>query len=174
LSDDDLDRLWSDLADRQGVKAFQAMRTLFAHPQEAVELCRKRLPPVASPDPKMLARLLADLDSKNFAIRDKATEALAKLGPLAEPALRTELKENLPAEVRNRIRELLARLAKEKAQFRLPNPEQLLVLRVVELIERLPGLDAHRLLQTWSRGAPEALLTQEAKTALRRREQGFL
>lgn len=168
----ELDRLWSDLADRQGAKAYQAMRTLFGNPDEAVLVCRQRMPAVASPDPKILTRLFADLDSDDVATRQQASAALAKWGPLAEPAMRSKLKENIPIELQRRVQELVDRLTKEKQQLGLPGPDQLQVVRAVELVERLQTPPARQLLEEWARGAAGALLTRDAQGTTKRMQKG--
>ena len=53
-----------------------------------VEHIAKKIQPVERADPKLLARLIADLDSADFTTRDKATDALRELGPQATAVLR--------------------------------------------------------------------------------------
>jgi hypothetical protein len=47
-------------------------------------------------------------------------------------------------------------------------PELRRQVRAVEVLERVGGADARRVLEALARGAPEARLTQEAKAALAR------
>jgi hypothetical protein len=54
-----------------------------------------------------LARWVADLDSREFAVRQKATDELARAGKAAEPALRALLAEHPSAEARRRAEHLL-------------------------------------------------------------------
>ena len=62
---------------------------------------------------------IADLDSKTFAVRQKATEELEKLGELAVPALEDRLQNNPSLEVKQRLEKLLAKL-----QTGLPPPPE--------------------------------------------------
>jgi WD40 repeat protein len=92
-----LQQAWDDLA-TDARKAFTARWTLAAAPDQAVFLLREHLKPALAADPQRLRRLLADLDSEQFAVREKARRELAALGELAEPALRQALadKPSLP------------------------------------------------------------------------------
>jgi hypothetical protein len=108
--------------------------------------------------------LLEDLDSDNFARREKATRALREMGTAAEPALRKVYQARPSLEVRLRAGRLLEELARQV----LP-PEELRAVRAVEALEYCGNAGSRELLETLSRGAPEARLTQEAKAALGRR-----
>jgi len=72
-------------------------------------------PPAPKADAKLVAKLIAELDSEQFQVRDKATEELKKLGRGAEPALREVLKGKPSVEVKQRIDDLLSRLAPDGA-----------------------------------------------------------
>ncbi len=67
------------------------------------------------PDPKMVERLLTDLNSETFAVREKATQELTKLGDLAEPALRKTLQSNPAQRQSNGLR---------KSSNGLPDPSR--------------------------------------------------
>jgi hypothetical protein len=54
-----------------------------------------------------IARLLAELDDDDFAVREEASAELLRIGPPAEAALRKALAESPSAEVRRRARDLL-------------------------------------------------------------------
>jgi hypothetical protein len=53
--------------------------------------------------PSRIPKIVADLDSNDFAVREKATAELDKLGPVAEGALRKVLENKPTLEVRRRI-----------------------------------------------------------------------
>src|SRR5262249_36976529 len=105
-----LPALWGDLASPHAAKAYQARGLLAAHPADAVKLLRERLRPLAPPDAAHLGRLLADLDSDAFTTRQQATKELAKLGELAEPALRRLLARSPSLEAQKRAEQLLERM----------------------------------------------------------------
>jgi hypothetical protein len=54
-----------------------------------------------------IARLIAQLDDDDFAVREEATAELRRIGPPAEAALRRALAESPSAELRRRARDLL-------------------------------------------------------------------
>src|SRR5262249_49684370 len=81
----ELKSLWQSLMSTDAPQAYQAMRTLAAVSDQTVpflagRLLRKR------PDPRQVARLLAELDSGEFRVRSQATKELEKLGEAVEPA----------------------------------------------------------------------------------------
>jgi WD domain, G-beta repeat len=160
LSADQVGALWRDLAAHDAAKAFEAVQTLARAPAQAVPLVRERVPPVSA---AKLARLLQDLDSDTFAVRDRAMKELAQLGKFAEPSLRKALGDRPPLDVRRRMEELLDRLA-DPASI----PEHLRALRAVEVLEMIGSREARQVLRDLAGGAPEALLTRQAKAALAR------
>jgi hypothetical protein len=66
--------------------------------------------PAKAPDAAALARWIADLDSDTFAIRDRASQELEKMGFAAATALRAAKKSELGGLARRRIDQLLDRL----------------------------------------------------------------
>ncbi len=63
--------------------------------------------------PARLARLIAELDSNDFEVREAASGALRGLAETAEPALRLELNRARSLEARRRIQELLRALEED-------------------------------------------------------------
>jgi hypothetical protein len=61
---------------------------LVAAPGQAVPLPQEQLRPARAPDAQRLARLIADLDSEEFSVREKAARELEQLEALAGLALR--------------------------------------------------------------------------------------
>jgi WD40 repeat protein len=161
LRDGDLSRLWADLAGPDAPRGYRAVRTLSAAPDQAVPFLRERLRPV--PD-EPHARLIADLGSGKFAVREAAVKELARLGFRAEAELRRALREKSPLEVRRRAESLLALLDKQP----LP-PEQLRQTRAVQVLEQTGTAAARQVLATLAeQGAPDARLTRDAKASLER------
>jgi WD40 repeat protein len=159
----ELNWLWNTLHDPDVAKAHRAMGTLAASPEQATRLVKDRLPPVAAADPKRVAALIADLDNDAFAVREKATQALEKLGASAEGGLRRALAAKPSPEVTRRSKQLLDKL-EGTYRFR--------VLRGVEVLERIGTREAQRVLEAMAQGVPESRLTGEAKAALARLEKG--
>src|SRR5262245_29977415 len=107
------------------------METLLEAAEQAVPFLRERLGPARPVDPRRIARLIADLDSEECSVRERATEELARLGESAGPVLREACARTRSPEVRRRLEQLLERL--EAAA--LP-PESLRGIRSVEVLEQ--------------------------------------
>ncbi len=160
----ELEACWSDLAGDDAARAYRAVRRLAASPAGAAFL-RKRLPPAAPPDAERLGRLLADLNSDQFAVRDRAAKELEKLGEAAVPACRRLLAGDPPAEVRRRVTAFLERQSRERWE---PLPERLRAVRALEALEAAGTPEAREALKALAGGEPGAWLTREAAAALRR------
>ncbi len=154
---------WKDLASRDAALAFRARGLLASTPKNAIPLLSKHLHPAKSADPQRLRQLLTDLDSEQFAVRQKAQEELEKLGDLAEPALRKALEDKPTLEVLKRVQAIL-----ERQRSPVTKPEVLQALRGVAVLEDIGTPEARRLLNELAQGTPEARLTREAKAALER------
>jgi WD40 repeat protein len=157
-----LDSLWKDLAG-EGQKVYQAILTLNASPKQAVAMFSDRIRPAEGVDPKRIDQLITDLDSPKFEVREEATQELAKLGELAQPALQKVIDNQPGLEMRQRVEKLLERLVTGQA----PPPEVLRALRAVQVMKRLATPEARELLQRLARGAPGDKLTRQAEAALR-------
>jgi WD40 repeat protein len=157
-----LNSLWSNLGSTDATEAYQAILALTRTPTQAVGVVRERLRPDQEVDHHQVAHLLADLDSDRFAVRERATQELKRLGDLVEPALRHALTGKPSAEVRRRIGAVLQ-------EIDLPNsPGRLRALRAVELLEQIGTPAARQTLRELAQGAPAGRLAREAKTALER------
>jgi RNA polymerase sigma factor (sigma-70 family) len=153
-----LEALWADLAGDDGARAYRAVWSLAAAPRQSVPFLETRLRPVPRLDSQKVARLLADLDSDRFALRQQAAEELEKLESAAEPALRRALEGRRSLETRRRLERLLGRLETWP-------PERLRALRAVEALERAGTTEARRVLNALAEGASGAWLTREAEAA---------
>src|SRR5262249_22632415 len=111
-------------------------------------------------------RLLADLESDQFPVRNRASRELEALAELAEPELRAALAGKPSLELRGRLQKLL-----ETLEQRTPSGAQLHALRALEVLEYMRTEEAQQLLTALAKGAPEARFTQEAKAALARLAQ---
>jgi WD40 repeat protein len=158
LSAEGVQSAWAEL--RQETAA-DAIARLVRAPTTAVTFLGAHLSPVAEPDAAEVARLLTDLESNRFTIRDKATRRLQEFAELIEPALRKRLTAEAPLDVRRRVQELLDRLQRE-------SPEQMRLARAVEVLEHIGSAAACEVLQTLARGAAQARLTADARASLLR------
>jgi hypothetical protein len=156
-------REWQALADADAARAFAAMQSLVADPQRAVPILKERLLPAMDNDPA-LGPWLADLESNDFAIRQKATQELENAGDRAAPALRKVLAKAPNLETRQRLERLLQKLDAYPAS----DGEALRAVRAIEVLEYLGTREARAVLEGIANGSAEARRSQEAKAALRR------
>lgn len=153
--------LWADLTGADAGKAYRALWALSADPR-GVALLREKLPPAAVPEKARVAKLIADLDSDSFDVRQAATQALAELAELTAPALEESRKATSSAEQRTRLERLLTSLSDGTS------PAQLLRTRAVQAARLAGTAEARQVLREWARGAAAARLTREAQGALDR------
>jgi WD40 repeat protein len=155
----DLDALWADLAG-SARKAHRAIAILAAAPDQAVPFLKDRLQPVPV-DSKQIDKLLADLDGDSFAARETASRELSRLHYQAGPMLRQALAGKPSLEMRRRLQAILAGPKR-------PLPDDLRVLRAMEVLERIGTPEARRILETFAGGGKTVRETREAKAALQR------
>jgi hypothetical protein len=162
LSARELGNLWADLASDDAAKAYRALWLLAAAPRQSLPLLENGLRP-AQVDAAQLARLIGELNDEEFAVRERASAELQKMGDVAEAALRRAAANSDAVEVRRRAERLL-----EKLDAPDPSPTHLRELRGLEVLEHIGTPEAQRLLQTLAGGAKGALLTREAQASLDR------
>ncbi len=160
-----LEKLWNELAGEDAAKAYRAVLDLAAAPEQSVPLLRQRLAAAAAikVDSERIARLLTQLDSAEFELREKASQSLQELGILAEPALRRALRDKPSLEVRRRLEQIL-----DKLESGARPPDQLQILRAFEVLELIGSSEAEQVLRERSQGSPDSWLTHEAKASLAR------
>jgi RNA polymerase sigma factor (sigma-70 family) len=155
--------LWADLGSTDGVKAYRAVRTLEAVPGQAVAFLKTKLPPVRPADARQVERLIADLDSKQFARRKKALHELEQLGEPALPLLTKALEGKYSLDVIQRLEGVVGKL-----KNRGLSAEGMREGRALEVLEALGTADARQVLTGLARGAAGARLTAEARACLER------
>jgi RNA polymerase sigma factor (sigma-70 family) len=158
LTPEGLRSAWADLADLDATKAYQAIGTMAAAPEQAVAWLREHLRAVRPAEPRRLLRLLADLDKDEFVTRERASAELAKIGEAAGPELRKALAGKPSPEFRRRAEQLLQDI----------DGERLRTCRAVEVLEQIGRPDSEAVIAVMSEGMPQAQLTREAQVALQR------
>jgi hypothetical protein len=159
----DLNRAWTDLANNDAKAAFQAMGEMIGQPKDTVTLMAAKLKPVEQVDPALIEQMVKDLDSDNFTKRQKANKALEQLESQARPALEKIMANPPSAEARSRAKNLLERL-----DGPVGSPEDLRMIRAVEVLERIGTPEARDLLARLAKGAAGARLTTEASASVGR------
>lgn len=157
--------LWADLADANAAQAYRAIHRLTAAPADALVYLKPRLRPATDEPERRIKRLIVDLDSDSFTVRENAAKELRRLGARAEPACRKALASHPTLEMRRRLERLLEELARRPWR---PSVEELRQTRALEVLERIGTPEARAILQALARGAAGARQTREARTALHR------
>jgi WD40 repeat protein len=161
IGEQELAALWDNLGG-DARKAHAAVWALVGAPETAVAHINRRLRPAGGEDPERIRRRIAELDSKEFAVREAAFRELERIDLEAEAAMRQVLRGNPPLEVRRRIEALLGRMRT------VQSPEVLQKIRAVQVLEYVGSASAREALRELARGAAESRLTRDAKAALDR------
>jgi hypothetical protein len=106
------------------------------------------------------------LESDKFAVRQKATNDLKKMGAAAEPVLNLLLEGKPTLVLRLRVEPLLEAVAGAKL-----SPDRVRTVRALEVLERIGNNEARMVLETLAKGAPGAWLTRQAQGCVQRLEQ---
>jgi RNA polymerase sigma factor (sigma-70 family) len=156
--------LWEDLASMDAARADRAIWAFVTWPTDrSVPFLQQRLRPSTPPDRQQVDRLVANLDSEIFDVRERATRELEELDELAEPALRKGLQGHPGPDLRRRLEALL-----ETLDGPVISPARVRALRAVEVLEQIGTTQAIEVLAQLAHGAPQARLAQEAKGSLQR------
>jgi RNA polymerase sigma factor (sigma-70 family) len=162
LKGEKLIALWDDLAGGDAKKAYRAIQTLLGTPPQTIPFLKEHLHSAVPTDSKRVAQLVADLDSDQYDVREKASKGLGEIGDSTEPALRSVLAGQPSPELRRRAERLLAQLDPSQSLTLLRS------LRCTEVLEHIGTPAARKLLHTLASGAPAARLTREAQASLDR------
>ncbi|MSR53445.1 MAG: hypothetical protein EXS09_09190 [Gemmataceae bacterium] len=158
----DLDELWKNLEGLNARKADEAMRMLLTRPVEAVPFLKEQLKPIPGVklDVTKIAKLITDLDSPRFPVRETATRDLERMGSLASVAIAEALKKpTISQEMRERLEKLKDKVNKPDSGLEWIRP-----LRGVEVLERLGTPEAIAHLKEIAAGgdAPPTRVAREA------------
>lgn len=165
LDEQRLETLWKQLAGEDAGAAGEAINRLVDNPRDAVPFLAKQVRPVATADAQKVARLIADLDARDFASRQRAAQELLKLGELVDEGLRAALAAKPPLEVQRRIEQLLPQLY---GRYPLTDLHLIQAIRAIEALERIGTPEAQAALAEIAKGAAGARLTLEAQASLAR------
>jgi WD40 repeat protein len=163
----DLAALWTQLAARDPIVAQRALRAMLQQPEKTTAFLVDAVKPVARTDraDERVRALIADLGSTDEDARRRASSALRSLGSAAFPEIRRALEAKPAQNVAERLRLLLA------ARRAPATDNEVRDLRAVQLLEKLGTKAAHQHLQRLATGSKHARLTQEARSALDRRQE---
>jgi RNA polymerase sigma factor (sigma-70 family) len=152
--------LWEALGSPDAAVAYRAGWALTHRPAEAVAFFGEQLRPAVAADPVRLDRLIAELDSDEFTVREKAAREFEQLGESARVAIQKTLRQPPSLNVKQRLQQLL-----EKWSGPDLAPEVLRSVRAVEVLERIKSPEARGLLAKLAGGAEGVRITEEARFA---------
>jgi WD40 repeat protein len=167
LTPTDVDSLWQQLAAESPHKAHAALWALVAAARDSVPLLKGR---VFSTDPERLKKLLGQLGSDDFRVREEATRKLKNYGRWIEGVLDQEMHKPIPTEARSRINDLLRGM--RQAKVLSLQQERLRTHRLMQVLEQSGLPQARHILRDLARGATEPEMREEARATLRRLERG--
>jgi hypothetical protein len=164
LSARQLEHHFAELASSDAGTAYRAICALAGDPDNSLPLLHKRLTrtPTKGPSSEQISRMIRDLDSDEWRVREKASTDLAKVGTPALSLLKKTLVSPPSLEVRKRVQRLLRLLDPTE----LPT-EDLVAMRGVQTLEYMGTPEARKLLEQLA-GGGDHRLTTEATEAIRR------
>ncbi|HEY7424297.1 MAG TPA: WD40 repeat domain-containing protein [Gemmataceae bacterium] len=161
LSDADLANLWTDLGAADGATGYAAVWALLQSGKQGLAFLQARLRSV--PDDQTIAQLIAQLDDDAFAVRQKASAALARMGRGVQTPLKETLAKKPSVEVQRRIRAILEKIG-DKGDARLRG------LRLAAVLEHADVSEARTPLQRLADKDPSEEVRHAARGALKRLE----
>lgn len=151
------------LASPEAGSAQRAMEYFYRRPAETIRFCNEKFPvPTATP-PDKISKLISDLDSEDFPVRQAAVKDLEAIGGEATTALRKVADNSSNPEARKLASEVLTRYDSVT-----PRAEDLTLLRVMELLENIGTPEAKAVLAKWAAGPAGHRMTVEASAAIAR------
>jgi WD40 repeat protein len=160
LGQKELEQLWSDLASDDAAKAYRAIWTLAGVPDQAVPFARDRLKP-ASDNGKRIAKLIIELNSEEFAVRNAALQELKNFDIEVEPAFHRAIAAGVALECKRRMETIL-----DLPPAIVRGRETLRGVRAIHMLEATGTPAARQLIKLLATGTAAARLTHDAKESL--------
>jgi RNA polymerase sigma factor (sigma-70 family) len=163
IAADERERIWADLASPNAVTSRAAVERLVHDPAEAIHLLQARFAPPAPG--QGTAKLIEQLDAEAFTDRQSASRKLVELGWRAEMPLRRAARTAASLEVRRRAETILQQISPIEVRRPLTGAA-LRGVRAIEVLERIGGEPARKLLEGWAEQTGDAELAAEARGAV--------
>jgi hypothetical protein len=163
LSDRQLEANWAALANQDSRRAVQACAILYGAKNVVPFLARNLQADkfkVKVADPEEVAKLIAKLDADDYTTRQRAEDALVRLGPTVASQAEQALQKAKSAEQRLRLTRVLAR-TRDEGNLRQAR-------RGLEVLVALPNPEARKLLKSLAEGKENTWLNDAAREALER------
>jgi len=157
-----LDAPWEDMAGADDVKALRAIAFFSKTPKESLAYLKANVKPILI-DAKMIAVWIGDLESEQFAVRERARVELEACGEYAVQYLEAALDGKPTLNTRKQIETILKRLKSPERPARWVQ-----TVRALALLEQFGTPEAKEVVLAVSKGRAKAWPTQEAETTLDR------
>jgi RNA polymerase sigma factor (sigma-70 family) len=159
LSDKELEAHWEAFASQDAAHAQQAVRALIALGDRAVAFLGTKVKAAPSPDVARIKKLVSQLDNDDFKVREVAARELETMGDIAARELQVAVDGNVSLELKQRLQRVLKDYS---------TTQRLRTVRVVQLLEYCATPASRALLERLAEGDALALLTREARVAVKR------
>ena len=154
LTSASVEKIWADLGrhDDEGcLQALNDMERLEKAADLAVPFLSERLKPAPAVDTSGVAKLIAELDSNDFATRDKAFKALAPFGSKALPLLERKLQDkDISLEMQNSLKRLIQDA--NGSEGRGLSADDIRAVRAIAVLEQIGTPPARAILEKVARG----------------------
>jgi WD40 repeat protein len=156
----DLETWWTALAGDNARFAYSAVWQLGNQREATTSFLHQKLMAAKPVDKEHVQKLINGLASDKFTVRNAAALELEKMREQVESALKKAAKDASSLEYRRRIDLLLRRIE--------GSPERQRIARCIHVLEIISTQQAMALLEILAKGCPEAWITQEAQSTLKR------
>lgn len=165
LTPERFEELWKTLASPDVKLAYLAESELAGHPDKAVGLLRVRIESILEPSQReRILELIANLDSDEYMVRERATDELLRFREVALEELKAALRDTKSPEVRHRVNRILSTPA-DTPRF---SAEELgRAARIVDFLARDRSPAAMALLKTIGDNFPARVILDAAQRELR-------
>jgi WD40 repeat protein len=161
IAETELAALWTKLADSDPGPSNKTFWTLVQNPELSVPFIQGKLMPEAPAEKqKEFARILADLDSDDFAVRERASNDLKSSDSWPHDFAARALADKPSEEVRERLEAVL--------KWWNTGVPHVRTLRALAVLENIGSEDAQKVLRRLSELALDEALPKEAKASLER------
>ena len=159
----DIDVWCGLLSSKESPLAYEAVWTLAAIPDHALPKLKRLLTSFRPGNPKQIELWIKDLDSTEFAVREKALAELRRFGDMIRAPVEAALQNPLSLEQRRRLETLKESLSRENA-----TSEEMTIRRAIMAIEQMNTPQARAVLEELARDQTNVLVSSHARVAAMR------
>ncbi|GAB4160311.1 MAG: hypothetical protein Tsb009_37660 [Planctomycetaceae bacterium] len=160
-----MESIWNDLASPTPAKAYRVIGRIASARGNAIGQLKERVTSILIPaQNRRIQQLIVELDDDDSIVRQRAMKELRKLRKIGRSILLKTMKTTTSAEVRYRIRRILAD-TEDAPRFSKADVRRM--LRAIHAAEAVGGPDAEAMLKLMIKDFPLPAVTESAKKALK-------